>query len=209
MIKKPEIYDTVEVKEFDFTPITLGGHRGIIKIAEEYTSQISYNTSLKITVDTDKNDKQPSYFTEQFKNDTRADKKYSNSAIKYVSLKDDENCVRMLKAFITSVENSNPGFKYDWNKDVIQLNDKKVGLIFGLEEYNANDGSVKTAAKLTQFRSLDKVDNVKIPKVKLLDNTYVDYEEYTANKNTKTNSNTTDPFKEFDDMVEITDNLLD
>ena len=207
MIKKPEIYDTVEVKEFDFTPITLGGHRGIIKIAEEYTSPISYNTSLKITVDTDKNDKQPSYFTEQFKNDTRADKKYSNSAIKYVSLKDEENCVRMLKAFITSVENSNPGFKYDWNKDVIQLNDKKVGLIFGLEEYNANDGSIKTAAKLTQFRSVDKVDEAKIPKVKTLNSGYVEYADYISNSTQS--SNTSNPFAGLDDMVEITDNLLD
>ena len=207
MLKKPEIYDTVEVKEFDFTPITLGGHRGIIKIAEEYTSPISYNTSLKITVDTDKNDKQPSYFTEQFKNDTRADKKYSNSAIKYVSLKDEENCVRMLKAFITSVENSNPGFKYDWNKDVIQLNDKKVGLIFGLEEYNANDGSIKTAAKLTQFRSVDKVDEAKIPKVKTLNSGYVEYADYISNSTQS--SNTSNPFAGLDDMVEITDNLLD
>lgn len=184
MLKKPEIYDTVEVKEFDFTPIELGGHRGIIKIAEEYTSQISYKTSLKVTVDTDKNDKQPSYFTEQFKNDTRADKKYSNSAIKYVSLKDDENCVRMLKGLITAVENSNPGFKYDWNKDVSQLNGKKIGLIFGLEEYNANDGIIKTTAKLTQFRSVDKVDEAKIPKVKLIDGTYVDYEEYKGSSQT-------------------------
>ena len=208
MLKKPEIYDTVEVKEFDFTPITLGGHKGIIKIAEEYTSQISYGTSLKITVDTDKNDKQPSYFGEQFKNDTRPEKKWNNGAIKYVSLKDEENCVRMLKAFITSVENSNAGFKYDWNKGVEQLNGKKIGLIFGLEEYNANDGSVKTTTKLTQFRSVDKVDEAKVPKVKLINNTYVEYADYIANKNTQSN-NTSNPFYGLDDVVEIDNNLLD
>lgn len=203
MLKKPEIYDSVEVKEFDFVPIELGGHKGIIKIAEEYTSPVSYNTSLKVTVDTDKNDKQPNYFGEQFKNDTRADKKYSNSAIKYVSLKDDENCVRMLKAFITSVENSNPSFKYDWNKGVEQLNGKKVGLIFGIEEYNANDGTVKTTTKLTQFRSVDKVDEAKIPKVKLIDGTFVDYEEY------KGNSQTTNQAKEiFGSSVTISDDDL-
>ena len=203
MLKKPEIYDQVEVKEFDFVPLELGGHKGIIKTAEEYTSQISYNTSLKVTVDTDKNDKQPNYFGEQFKNDTRPDKKWSNGAIKYVSLKDDENCVRMLKGFITAVENSNPDFKYDWNKDVSQLTGKKVGLIFGLEEYNANDGGVKTVAKLTQFRSVDKVDNAKIPKVKLIDGTYVDYEEY------KGNSKTTSQAKEiFGSSVAISDDDL-
>lgn len=207
MLKKPENYDQVEVKEFDFTPITLGGHRGVIRSIEEYTSQISYNTSLKITVDTDKNDKQPNYFSEQFKNDTRSDKKWSNGAIKYVSLKDDENCVRMLKAFITSVENSNQGFKYDWNKDVSQLNGKKIGLIFGLEEYNANDGSVKTAAKLTQFRSIDKVDEAKVPKVKTLNSGYVEYADYISNSTQS--SNTPNPFAEFDDVVEIDSNLLD
>ena len=30
MIKKPSNYDDVEVMEFDFTPIELGGHKGII-----------------------------------------------------------------------------------------------------------------------------------------------------------------------------------
>ena len=203
MLKKPEIYDQVEVKEFDFVPLELGGHRGIIKTAEEYTSQVSYNTSLKVTVDTDKNDKQPNYFGEQFKNDTRAEKKWNNGAIKYVSLKDEENCVRMLKAFITAVENSNPGFKYDWNKDVAQLNGKKIGLIFGLEEYNANDGTVKTTTKLTQFRSVDKVDNAQIPKVKTLNNGYVDYDDYMEYKEE------TNPFAGLDDVVEIDSNLLD
>lgn len=205
MLKKPEIYDQVEVKEFDFIPLELGGHKGIIKIAEEYTSPVSYGTSLKVTVDTDKNDKQPNYFGEQFKNDTRAEKKWNNGAIKYVSLKDDENCVRMLKAFITAVENSNPGFKYDWNKGVEQLNGKKIGLIFGLEEYTANDGTVKTTTKLTQFRSIDKVGNAQIPKVKTLNNGYVDYDDYMEYKE----ENATDPFKNYGDTVEITDNLLD
>jgi hypothetical protein len=203
MLKKPEIYDSVEVKEFDFVPLGLGGHKGIIKTAEEYTSQISYNTSLKVTVDTDKNDKQPNYFGEQFKNDTRADKKWNNGAIKYVSLKDDENCVRMLKAFITAVENSNQGFKYDWNKGVEQLNGKKIGLIFGLEEYNANDGTVKTTTKLTQFRSVDKVGNAQIPKVKTLNSGYVDYDDYMEYKEE------TNPFAGLDDVVEIDSNLLD
>ena len=185
MIKKPNNYDEIEVNQ-DFTPIELGGHKGIIMEAKEYTSEISGNTSLKISVDTDKDDKQPNYFSEMYKNDTREDKKWSNSAIKYVSLKDDENCVRMLKAFITSVENSNPKFTYDWNKDVDQLKGKKVGLVFGLEEYNATDGKIKTIAKLNQFRSIDKVDNVKIPKVKTIDGSFIEYEDY--NKNYTTNS---------------------
>ena len=177
MLVKPKNYDEVEVNQ-EFTPINLGGHKGIIVGISEYTSTVSNNTSLKVVVDTDKDDSQPNYFTEQYKNDTREDKKYSNSAIKYVSLKDDENCVRMLKAFITAVENSNKGFTYDWNKEVDQLKGKKVGIVFGLEEYQNDKGETKTIAKLNQFRSLDKVLDVKIPKVKKLDGSFVEYEDY-------------------------------
>lgn len=177
MLKKPENYDNIEVN-LEFTPISLGGHKGIILGVEEYTSPISGNTSLKVSVDTSKDDVQPDYFTEQYKSDTRPEKKWSNSAIKYVSLKEDENCVRMLKGFITSVENSNNGFIYDWNKEVDQLKGKKVGLVFGLEEYTNNDGETKTITKLNQFRSIDKINEVKIPKVKLLNGDLIEYDEY-------------------------------
>ena len=187
MLKKPNNYDEVEVN-LEFTPISLGGHKGVIMGVEEYTSPISGNTSLKVSVDTAKDDEQPEYFAEQYKNDTRTDKKWSNSAIKYVSLKEDENCVRMLKGFITAVENSNNGFVYDWNKEVDQLKGKKVGLVFGLEEYTNNDGETKTIAKLNQFRSIDKIDNVKIPKVKLLDGSFVEYDEYKNQTKNNTDS---------------------
>lgn len=109
----------------------------------------------------------------------------------------------MLKAFITSVENSNNGFTYDWSKDIDQLNGKKVGLIFGLEEYEDQEGKLKTATKLTQFRSIDKVDNAKIPRVKLLDGTFVEYEEYSKPNNSNKIEN------DFDGTVEIDDSFLD
>lgn len=194
MLKKPSNYDEIQVNE-DFTPIEIGGHKGIIKKVEEYTSPVSGNTSLKVEVDTDKTDKQPNYFQEQYDNNTNMDKKWSPSAVKFVSLKEEENCIKMLKAFITSVENSNNGFTFDWDKDVKQLVGKKVGLIFGLEEYEDQEGKLKTARKITQFRSIDKVDNAKIPKVKLLDGTYIEYEKYQENKN--------NPFKDFGDTVEV------
>lgn len=181
MIKKPSNYDNVEVMEFDYTPIELGGHKGIIMKAEEYTSPQSGKTSLKVSIDTAKDDKQPEYFKEQYKNDNRIDKRWSNSAIKYISLGEEENQVKMLKAFITAYENSN-NCQFDWNKNWEQLTGKKIGLIFGMEEYESQDGSLKTNNKLREFRSIDKVDNIKIPKVKKLDNTYVDYEEYMNSK---------------------------
>ena len=177
MIAKPKTYDEINIIE-EYEKISLGGHKGIIMKAEEYTSDFSGKKSLKVYVDTASDDKQPEYFREQYKNDTRIDRKYPNGAIKYVPLGEEENQVKMLKAFITSYENSN-GCQFDWDKDWEQLKGKKIGLVFGQEEYTSQDGTTKLATKLREFRSIDKVDNVKIPKVKLLDNTYVDYEEYT------------------------------
>ena len=202
MIKKPSNWDAVEVMEFDYTKIELGGHKGIIMKAEEYTSPQSGKTSLKVSVDTAKDDKQPEYFAEQYKNDNRIDKRWNNSAIKYISLGEEENQVKMLKAFITAYENSN-GCQFDWGKDWEQLKGKKIGIVFGMDEYQNQAGELKTINKLREFRSIDKIDNVKIPKVKKLDNSYVDYEEYINSKNSSN-----DPFSDFGNIVEISSDSL-
>ena len=186
MIAKPKTYDEINIIE-EYEKISLGGHKGIIMKAEEYTSDFSGKKSLKVYVDTASDDKQPEYFKKQYENDTRIDRKYPNGAIKYVPLGEEENQVKMLKAFITAYENSN-NCKFDWNKDWEQLKGKKIGLVIGSEEYINQNGDLKLNNKLREFRSIDKVDNVKIPKVKLLDGSYVEYEDYMESKeNNKTN----------------------
>lgn len=180
MLKKPENWENVEVVEYgDYESLKLGGHEVVIKKAYEYTGMTG-NNSLKIEIDIAGNDEQKGYFQKQFDNNTNKDKKWSNGACKYVSLKEDEKCVAMLKSFTTAVENSNAGYKWDW--DETKLVNKKLCGVFGLEEYEKQDGTIGTATKLVQFRSLDKLKDVKIPKVKLLDNTFMDYEEYISKK---------------------------
>ena len=201
MIAKPKTYDEINIIE-EYEKISLGGHKGIIMKAEEYTSPQSGKTSLKVSVDTAKDDKQPEYFKKQYENDTRIDRKWSNSAIKYVPLGEEENQIKMLKSFLTCVENSNTNYTYDWNKEVDQLKGKKIGLVFGQEEYTSQDGTTKLATKLNQFRSIDKVDNAQIPKVKLLDGTYVEYENYAKKEQNN-------PIQDFENSVSIDDNFLD
>ena len=198
MIAKPKMYDEININE-EFEKLELGGHKGIIIKAEEYTSPQSGKTSLKVYVDTAKDDKQPEYFKKQYENDTRIDRKYPSGAIKYVSLGDEETQVRQLKAFITAYENSN-NCQFDWNKDWEQLKGKKIGIVFGQEEYISQDGTTKLATKLREFRSIDKVDNIKIPKVKMLDGSYVSYDDYMQRKE--------DKFADFKDCVEINPDSL-
>ena len=198
MIAKPKTYDEININE-EFEKLELGGHKGIIIKVEEYTSDFSGKKSLKVYVDTASDDKQPEYFKKQYENDTRIDRKYPNGAIKYVPLGEEENQIKMLKSFITAYENSN-NCQFDWDKDWDQLKGKKIGLVFGQEEYTSQDGTTKLATKLNQFRSIDKVDNIKIPKVKLLDGSYVSYDDYMERKE--------DKFADFKDCVEINPDSL-
>ena len=198
MIAKPKKYDEINIIE-EYEKISLGGHKGIIIKVEEYTSDFSGKKSLKVYVDTASDDKQPEYFKKQYENDTRIDRKYPNGAIKYIPLGEEENQVKMLKAFITAYENSN-NCQFDWNKDWNQLTSKKIGLVFGADEYKNQAGELKTVNKLREFRSIDKVDNIKIPKVKLLDGSYVSYDDYMERKE--------DKFADFKDCVEINEGDL-
>lgn len=199
-MQKIENWESIEAKQFgEREQLKLGGHVCKITKAEEYTSPFSNTTSLKIEVDIAEGE-QKDFFKKQFEADTRKDKKYPNAAIKYVSLKEEHR--PMLKGFITCIENSNPGFKFDFDES--KLVDKKVVGVFGLEEYENDKKEIKTATKLTGFRSLDKLKEVKIPKVKILTGTLIDYNEYiNTNKALNTKSVETDPFAS---VIEYTDN---
>ena len=202
MLKRPKNWDKVEGIEFgDYESLELGGHEVVIKNAYEYTGRTG-NTSLKIEVDIAGDDKQAGFFQKQYDNNTNANKTWPAGACKYISLKEEGNCIAMFKGFTTSVEKSNPG--YTWNFDEKTLIGKKLCGVFGLEQYEKQDGTTGFATKLTQFRSLDKLNEVKIPKVRLLNGSQIDYEEYKALQKSQKNEN----FETKSEEV-IEDNLLD
>ena len=200
-----DLWDETEAKEFgEYENLELGGHEIVILDAREHKSEFSGNISLKISVDISGSDKQKGFFKKQYDENTSADKKWPTGAVKYLSLKDEQ--LGFLKGFITALEKSNPNFKFNKKGTWEQLKNLKLAGQFGLEEYKKQDGTIGTATKLVQFRSLDKLKDIKIPKVKKLDGSLVEYEDYKETKTVKNNSNA---FGELNDLVEITDNLLD
>ena len=174
-MEKPKNWDNVQANTGDYESLKLGAHEVVIKDAYEYTG-ITGNTSLKIEVDIAGNDEQKGYFQRQYDNNNLSEKKWPSASCKYISLKEDDTCVAMFKGFTTCVERSNKG--YTWNFDEKSLIGKKLCAVYGLEEYEDQEGKTKLATKLVQFRSLDKLKEIKIPKVKLLDGTMVDYDDY-------------------------------
>lgn len=201
MLIKPKNWNNVQANTGDFENLKLGAHEVIIKDAYEYTGQTG-NTSLKIEVDIDGNDEQKGFYQKQYDNNTNSDKKWPSASCKYISLKEDDTCVALFKGFTTIIENSNEGYK--WNFDEKTLIGKKLCGVYGLEEYKDNEENIKTATKLVQFRSLDKLEKIKIPKVKLIDGSFIEYELYKPSKNNESN----DPFQ-IDNAVEIDPNFLD
>ena len=72
------------------------------------------------------------------------------------------------KGFVTAVEKSNPGYKWDNNEN--SLIGKKVGLVIAEEEYEAKDGNVKIRNYVASVHEIQKIINndFKVPELKKL-----------------------------------------
>lgn len=166
-MQKPNNYEQTQASG-DFTPVELGGHKIIIKQVSETKSK-NGKDMVVVLFDFAQGDSQAGYFTEQFKNDIRPDKKWPNQATQYILTEDaDGNCSRSFKTFISCVEHSNTGFGVVWGENFgAQFKNKKIGGVFGIveEEYN---GERKKKRKLRWFTSFDKALEAEVPEEKLL-----------------------------------------
>ena len=79
------------------------------------------------------------------------------------------------KGLIKCIEDSNSGYAWNWMEAGLQ--NKLVGMIFREEEYEANDGAIKTALRPAFPRSTQRIkDGVEAPEIRRLnrnkDNSY-------------------------------------
>ncbi len=165
---KPKNVDNVQPFE-GFIPLELGGHICVVKKVEEAKAQKSGKDMLRIFLDTDRTDKQPKYFEDRFKSDTRESKKWGCIVYQMV-LDSNGDTNRGFKTFIESVEKSNNGFKVQWGDNFCtSLTGKLIGGVFGREEYLNSYGDSKFATKCLSFRTVEDVKNgIEAPKDKLL-----------------------------------------
>ena len=79
-----------------------------------------------------------------------------------------QNALPFFKAFITAVTKTNPGYQWDWDEQ--KLVGKNVIAVFGQEEYLDNDGNVKIATRVQEFRSLEayQAGRIQVPELKKL-----------------------------------------
>ena len=186
-------FDKVEAKGMDdFKGLPIGAYECVIKDARLNHNEETGKNTLKISIDIASGEYKD-YFLKAYETDTRIDRKWNNNAIRYIAYEGDN--VAFFKGFITTVENSNVGYKWNW--DETTLRDKKIVGVFQYEQYEKQDGTKGIKVRLTKFRSLDKLKDIEVSdSVKLLDGSYVDYEEYIKSKNSE-------PFSDFGNIVEV------
>ena len=163
---KPQGYDEVQAGG-EFTPIELGGHKLIIKKIEECNAS-NGNSYLKVSFDTAQDDKQPYYYTDQYKNDTRDNKKWGGVATIFPTDREGKTS-KTFKTFCTSIERSNNS-KIQWGAGFeASIVGKVIGGIFGEEEYLNSMNEVKTARKLFWWRSTEGIANATVPEKRALE----------------------------------------
>ena len=115
------------------------------------------------------------YFKKRYDSNTAIDRRWDNNATKYLAFEGENTS--FFKGFITIVENSNVGYKWNWEEST--LRDKKIVGVFQYEEYKKQDGTRGIKVRLTKFRSLDKLKEIEVSdSIKMLDGSYISYDDY-------------------------------
>ena len=190
-------FDKVEAKGMDdFRGLPIGAYECVIKDARLNHNEETGKNTLKISIDIASGEYKD-YFLKAYETDTRIDRKWNNNAVRYIAYEGDN--VAFFKGFITTVENSNVGYKWNWEEST--LKGKKVCGVFQYEEYEKQDGTRGIKVRLNKFRSLDKLKDIEVSdSIKMLDGSYVSYDDYMERKE--------DKFADFKDCVEINPDSL-
>lgn len=170
-MKKPAGYDEVQIMG-DFTAITPGEHHLIIKQVS-MTKSSTDKDMLVVLFDFAANDSQRGLIANDFKNDTKADKKWPHRGTAYIMVydwEDSNKTSKNFKTFCTCFEKSNDT-KVNWVEDdkawCVQFKDKKIGGAFG-KVHSVYEGEEKVRVEYRWFVTDSKVDPSVVPNERFL-----------------------------------------
>lgn len=200
-MKKFNDYDDVKVSDFNYEKVEQGPH--FCKIIEAKEEVVTFNNGnvaniLKIKFDFSEKDKQAGLYKRKLEADVQKNvetAKWKGIFNLYVPKDDgseqDAKTKEAFKRFMTAVEDSNEGYKWNWEEST--LAGKEVMLVYGLKEFENLMGETIVFAEPRIPRSIKaELDKIKPLKVKTKNNEYIDYDQY-MNGNTSTKSENTFP----------------
>lgn len=168
MIAKPNDWETAQAYTGESESLAPGGH--IVRIVNMH-QEMSRNNKPMLVVSFDV--EEGSEYDGFYKRAYTAKKKFDQNAkwsgvIRYMLYaKDGMSTNSFFKGFVASVEESNPGYKWNW--DERSMANRLVGMVFGEEEYRKTDGGIGVSVKAQQARSVQAIrDGVSVPERKKL-----------------------------------------
>lgn len=195
-MEKINNWEQVEAKGMeDFKALPIGAYECVIKEANIHKNEQTGKESFRVAVDIASGEYKD-YYQNRYDSNSNSNKKWDNNATRYLAFEGDN--VAYFKGFITSVENSNVGYTWDWDES--KLVGKKICGVFQYEEYENQEGKKGVKVRLNKFRSLDKIKEIEVSdSVKLLNGSYMSIDDYNEKKEDSTTP--------FNGLVETTDDV--
>lgn len=207
-MKKFSGYEEAKTNEFENKErLQLGPHYCKIleaKIVQMKTQDGRPFEQLQLRIDIAEPDEQAGFYNKKFQEDAKEDalnakwKGYYNLTVPEDN--SEEFIKNNFKTLTTSIEKSNPGYKWNWEENT--LVGKIFCGVFGLEEFVNLEGNTITFTRCRFVRSTENMDKISIPKVRLADKTTMDYEEYIEMKKAErknSNNNTNSELSKIED----------
>lgn len=165
-MQKPVGYEEAPIMG-EYVPLEVGGHYLVIREVVETQSKAG-KAMLRVCFDTDKVDKQPGYFAQEYKARVASsvEASWPNGGTAYI-ITDDQYGTSRLKGFITSIEKSNPGFQVAWGDGPAfakQFEGRRVGGVFGEElDWYSVKSKETHKVKLVRWTETGKVGTAVAP----------------------------------------------
>lgn len=166
-MQKPQGYDEAQVYG-DYETLPLGGH--VCKIKQAKIEPYDWGNVLVIAFDIAEGSNSGGFYQRQFDSQTE-NKKWKGTyrvtiPVNNPSSEKEIKTLRIFKTAMTSIEESNIGFKWNWDENA--LKGKMFGGVFGRKQYDFNNKQ----GFYTECRFLRSVETIKkgveIPEDKLL-----------------------------------------
>ena len=162
--------DYAQTKSYgSFKTLPKGGY--VVKIMGATVKDGKYGQYVEISMDIAEGEYKD-FFAKDYQNQTGEDKKWHCKYLLNVPLDDgsekDGWTKRRFRTFTEALEESNPGYTFDWDES--KFKGLLIGALFNEREYEKTDGSIGKAVSLAQVTSVDKIrsGDYTLPKDRLL-----------------------------------------
>jgi len=162
-MNKPEGYDQEQAFTGDYKSVTPGGH--ICKIQGARIETTRDGADILVVAFDIVEGPCANFYTEQFDRAIigNKDAKWQGTYRQFV----DGSGLKFFKGMITAIENSNSGYKWNWDEKT--LKGKLFGGVFGQEEWLNKEGKIKLSTKCRFIRSVEQIrKGVDVPEIKRL-----------------------------------------